>query len=241
MPKPTKSNRLKADATSLPFLGLEENLSIQSPLEFQYGTRGDVVFGFDEAGRGPLAGPVSVALVSFTKETLDQIYQKNLIPDLGDSKKISPKVREKLFDEIIGLAQYYQIQMVSAAFIDKYNINQAIFFGIKKSLNRLQLSKPFLILDGNYKLESNLFSWKHPDYISIPKADSKVASVAAASILAKVYRDRYMKKLGTKYSGYGLENHMGYGTAVHREAIEKLGLTKIHRKSFTKKYSSGNP
>ncbi|MCC5813330.1 MAG: ribonuclease HII [Leptospira sp.] len=239
MPKLTKSNRLKTDATPLLAFEPEENSATDIPLELRHWSRGDYVIGFDEAGRGPLAGPVCVALVCFTKEALHKIHQKTLLIGLGDSKKVNPKLREKLFDEIICLARYYQIQMVSSSYIDKFNINQAIFYGIKKSLEKLKLKKPFLILDGNYKLESNLLSWKHPEYISIPKADTKVASVAAASILAKVYRDRYMKKMGEKYPGYGLENHKGYGSKSHIEKIESSGLTKIHRKSFTKKFTSG--
>jgi ribonuclease HII len=194
-----------------------------------------MVFGFDEAGRGPLAGPVSIALVSFSPSTLHKIYSGDLLTGLDDSKKLKPKLREELFLEILSIAEKYRIEFVSPKFIDKFNINQAIFYGIQKALSRLQISHPFLILDGNYKLESNLLDWNHPSYKSIPKADESILSVSAASILAKVARDRYMVKASKVYPEYGFEKNMGYGTKFHRDAIQNQGISRLHRISYLHK------
>lgn len=211
----------------------EPRLLSVSPTELDYVSRGTVL-GFDEAGRGPLAGPVSIALVHFSPDKIPKIRMGNLLPGLTDSKKLSALQRERLFGEIQEVADHFQIQMVSSGFIDKKNINQAIFYAIFKALKKLPVKSPFLILDGNYRLETNLFHWQPPPYISIKKADEYIVSVSAASVLAKVYRDRYMKAMGVKYNDYGFEEHMGYGTKKHREAIETLGVCKIHRMSYLK-------
>lgn len=207
---------------------------IRSIPEEEFQDRG-VVLGFDEAGRGPLAGPVSVGLVSFSTSTLKRIYSGELLAGLTDSKKIKPKLREELFLEIVSIADWFRVELVSPKFIDKFNINQAIFYGIKKAISRLQIPKPFLILDGNYKLESNLLNWEHPPYTSIPKADESILSVSAASILAKVTRDRFMIKASQVYPGYGFEKNMGYGTKLHREAIHNQGISRLHRISYLRK------
>jgi ribonuclease HII len=181
------------------------------------------VFGFDEAGRGPLAGPVTIAIVSFSKETLFQIKEGKVLQGLGDSKKISHKKRLDLFPKIKELAQLWCIQSVSSKYIDCFNINQAIFYGFGKA-----------ILDGNYNLNQSLYWKKFPEYISIPKADSTIISVAAASILAKVARDAIMQAYSKKIKGYGFEKHMGYGTQMHTLSIREKGLSKIHRRSYCK-------
>lgn len=209
------------------------------PPDLAFRDRG-MLFGFDEAGRGPLAGPVAIAIVNFSPDKLLSIHKGELLVGLGDSKKISSARRNKLFDDILLHAHSYKIEFVSPRFIDNYNINQAIFRALSKAISKLPISvkqaKKFFILDGNYKLESNLYGWVFPDYVSIPKADQNFICVSAASILAKVARDRRMVLYSRKYPGYGLEKHMGYGTELHRTAISKLGLSPIHRKSFCKNW-----
>jgi len=192
------------------------------------------VFGFDEAGRGPLAGPVTIAIVSFSKETLFQIKEGKVLQGLGDSKKISQKKRLELFPKIKELAQIWYIQSVSPKYIDRFNINQAIFYGLGKAISKLRAQESFFILDGNYKLNQSLYWKKFPEYISIPKADSTIISVAAASILAKVARDAIMQAYSKKIKGYGFEKHMGYGTQMHTLSIREKGLSKIHRRSYCK-------
>lgn len=192
------------------------------------------VFGFDEAGRGPLAGPVTIAIVSFSKETLFQIKEGKVLQGLGDSKKISHKKRLDLFPKIKELAQLWCIQSVSSKYIDCFNINQAIFYGLGKAISKLSAQDSFFILDGNYNLNQSLYWKKFPEYISIPKADSMIISVAAASILAKVARDAIMQAYSKKIKGYGFEKHMGYGTQMHTLSIREKGLSKIHRRSYCK-------
>lgn len=192
------------------------------------------VFGFDEAGRGPLAGPVTIAIVSFSEKTLTQIHKGELLKGIADSKKISAKKRMELFPEIQKVSEKWIIQSVSPKFIEKWNINQAIFYALGKAISKLQAEDCFFILDGNYKLNQSLI-WKNiPNYISIPKADNSVISVAAASILAKVARDRIMEVYSKKISGYEFEKNMGYGTQKHCDVIRKKGLSKIHRISYCK-------
>jgi ribonuclease HII len=210
--------------------------SSSSILELDYANEETVVLGFDEAGRGPLAGPVTVSLVSFNTKKLQQIHNQEILIGLNDSKKLTSRKREQLYDEIIKHSNLNIVQSVSSKFVDRWNINQAIFYAIHKSLRKLKIPKPFLILDGNYKLESSLFLKEIPQYISIPKADTFVYSVSAASILAKVTRDRLMEKYSNKISEYGWEKNSGYGTAKHIQAIQKFGISYIHRKSYCKNF-----
>lgn len=207
-------------------------------MEWELRGRG-VVVGFDEAGRGPLAGPLAVALVHFAPEKLQSIYQGKILPGLTDSKKIKPKLREQLFAGIQKEALFYRIEFVSPRWIDTHNPNQATFFAIRKALNRLSIPNPYLVLDGSYRLETNLWKWIHPPYMSIPKADESILSVSAASVLAKVARDKLMVAYAKKYPHHHFERHMGYGTAIHRQAIQDHGLTPIHRRTFCKKWVGG--
>ena len=179
------------------------------------------ICGVDEAGRGPLAGPVCAAAV-----ILPANY---IIEGLNDSKKLSESKREKLFDEICTNAVSYSIAFASVDEIENYNILQATFIAMNRCINSLKISPDFALIDGN----------RMPADIKIPcetviKGDSKSASIAAASILAKVSRDRLMLEYAEKYPQYAFDKHKGYGTKVHYEAIEKYGICEIHRKSFLK-------
>jgi ribonuclease HII len=128
-------------------------------------------------------------------------------------------------------ASYWKVVFVSAKFIDKFNINQAIFYGINRGINSTQGDLPFLFIDGNYKIH---ISKSIAGYFSLTKGDDLAPSISAASVLAKTYRDAYMEKLDRKYPGYGFSQHKGYGTEFHRNQIERLGISPIHRLSFLK-------
>lgn len=175
------------------------------------------IVGIDEAGRGPLAGPVCVAGVVFNKNTI--------IPEgIDDSKKLSKAQREKLFDEIIEAAESYSIQFISAARIDKINILNATKEGMRKVAKAVEAD--FLLTDA-----VNI-NYPNIPQLALIKGDSRSVSIAAASILAKVSRDRKMEELAKKYPQYGFDQHSGYGTEKHRKAIEEFGLSPVHRKSF---------
>nr|WP_084764940.1 ribonuclease HII [Leptospira terpstrae] len=212
-------------------------------------------YSLDEAGRGTLAGPVSIGCVSFELKTLERIRNGEILKGLRDSKKIPERKRFELRKEIIKHVSYFRVTFVSAAFIDRFNINQAIFYGMNRSLpsqrsvlenkpnhpsdkNQKDLSeketpekKLFLLADGNYKLK---ISKPIEGYFSLPKGDDLIPSISAASILAKTYRDEYMERMDIKYPGYGFAKHKGYGTEEHRDALLKLGISPIHRLSFCK-------
>lgn len=180
-----------------------------------------LICGVDEAGRGPLAGPVCAAAV---------ILPKNCeIAGLNDSKKISEKNREILFDVIKEQAVFYSIATASESEIDEINILQATFLAMKRAVNALDKAPDFVLVDGN-----------RDPLLEIPtktviKGDSLSASIAAASILAKVTRDRYMLEMSKKYPEYEFQKHKGYGTKLHYEMLEKHGISQIHRKTFLKK------
>ncbi|MEM7179985.1 MAG: ribonuclease HII [Spirochaetota bacterium] len=196
-------------------------------------TSQNTVFGVDEAGRGPLAGPLSLAAVSFSPEIISKVLQQELLLGIDDSKKLSEKKRERLFDEIHQHAAQVQHRFVSNKFIDKFGISYAIYTGISSIHKKLMPLQPYLLVDGNYKFEK----W-HPGeqtkfaYTSIVRGDSHVVSIAAASIIAKVTRDRYMQRFAQKYPEYGFEKHKGYGTKLHREKIGKHGYCSLHRRTF---------
>ena len=175
------------------------------------------IVGIDEAGRGPLAGPVCVAGVIFKKG------QK--IPEgINDSKKLTKLQREKLFDEIIETAESYKVVFVTAKRIDEINILNAVKEGMRKVAKAL--NPDFVLTDA-----VNI-NWPNVPQIAIIKGDAQSASIAAASILAKVSRDREMEKLAKKYPEYGFDQHAGYGTKKHVEAIKAHGFTPVHRKTF---------
>jgi len=177
----------------------------------------------DEAGRGPLAGPVIAAALMITNSKLELVDFKRL----KDSKKLSQKQREKFY-KIITKNKYVEwgIGRVSERMIDKINILEASKLAMKKAIARLKKKPDFLILDGKMKLDLPV------PQKSIVKADEKVFSCAAASILAKVTRDRIMEKCHKKYPRYVLNKHKGYPTKLHLKILKRYGPSKIHRKSF---------
>lgn len=177
-----------------------------------------LIAGVDEAGRGPLAGPVVVASV-----ILDEFDR---IPGLFDSKQISEKKREELYKEIIKRCKAYKIIYVSVKDIDNLNIYQATKKGMFEAILGLKIQPEHVLIDAMPMDELKI------DHTSIIHGDALSASIAAASILAKVSRDHYMEKMDIKYPNYGFKKHKGYGTKNHLEAIEKYGPCKIHRKTF---------
>ncbi|MBP7190282.1 MAG: ribonuclease HII [Rickettsiaceae bacterium] len=185
-------------------------------LEDEY--NGLLVAGVDEAGRGPLMGPVFASAV---------IVDRSLeIPGINDSKKLSEKRREELFEQIINHYKY-GIGFASAEEIDKINILEATKLACKRAVGNLPLAPEVVLIDGNMK-----FSMQN--YISVIKGDLLSISIAAASILAKVSRDRLINELAKSFPEYGWEKNKGYGTKSHMEAIAKFGLTIHHRQSFCK-------
>ncbi len=177
------------------------------------------ICGIDEAGRGPLAGPVCAAAVILPKDIL--------IDGINDSKKLSPKKRELLYDEITEKASAWACEFVFQDVIDKINIRQATHLAMQKAVNALEIKPDVLIIDGNDGIEFADIKSKY-----IIKGDTKSQTIAAASIIAKVTRDRYMTELAKAYPQYGFEKHKGYGTKAHCEAIREYGVSEVHRKSF---------
>lgn len=174
--------------------------------------------GVDEAGRGPLAGPVVAGAVILDPE--------NPIDGLQDSKKLSPAIREVLFVEIQARALDWGLGMASVEEIDRVNILQATYLAMQRAVDGLRLQPDYVLVDGN----------RCPDFAypanAIIKGDTRVAAISAASILAKVSRDTEMVKLDAEYPGYGLARHKGYPSRQHVEALENLGVTPIHRVSY---------
>ncbi len=192
-----------------------------SLLEFEkeYYTQGyRKIAGVDEVGRGPLAGPVCAAAV-ILPEGLE-------IAGINDSKKLTEKKRELLYDEIAKVAIAWAVSFVEPQIIDEINIRQATHLAMENAVKELAEKADFLLVDGNDKIPFDVPS------AYIVKGDARSQSIAAASIMAKVTRDRYMVEMGTVYPGYGFEKHKGYGTKAHMEAIRRDGLTPIHRRSF---------
>lgn len=181
-----------------------------------------VVCGIDEAGRGPLAGDVFAAAVIFD----EGVY----IEGLNDSKKLTEKKREALFDEIISKARACCVASASVEEIERLNILQADFLAMERAYRGLASNAGIVLVDGN-QLPALDTQMRY-----VVKGDAKSASIAAASILAKVSRDRYMKRMAEKYPQYSFEKHKGYGTKAHYAAVDEFGLCEIHRKSFFKKY-----
>ncbi|MCF7794561.1 MAG: ribonuclease HII [Candidatus Cloacimonetes bacterium] len=177
------------------------------------------VAGIDEAGRGPLAGPVVVASV-----ILDW---KNGIKDLNDSKKLSAAKREVLYQEIFEKAVCWQIVSIPPKIIDEINILQASLLGMKIASELLSIKPDFCLIDGNKIPKKMKFESK-----AMIKGDGRFASIAAASILAKVTRDRIMDDLHEKYPQYGFISNKGYPTKKHLQALEKFGVLDCHRKSY---------
>lgn len=178
--------------------------------------------GVDEAGRGPLAGPVFAAAV---------ILNPDRVPEgLNDSKKLTERKREQLFDQICDSALAYAIASASVEEIEEYNILGATFLAMTRAVNGLALTPELVLVDGNHV----------PPRLSVParfliKGDALSASVGAASVLAKVSRDRYMLEMDAQYPQYAFAKHKGYGTALHYACLREYGLSPIHRPSFLKK------
>ena len=181
-----------------------------------------VLCGIDEAGRGPLAGPVCAAAC---------VLPDGLVLEgLNDSKKLSEKRREALYDRITAEALAWAVCLVDEKTIDEINILQATFHAMRGAVSKLGLSPDLCLVDGNRDPGLGLPTK------TVVKGDATCASVAAASILAKVTRDRLMVELDAQYPGYGFAIHKGYGTKAHYAAINALGLSPIHRRSFLKNH-----
>lgn len=176
------------------------------------------VAGVDEVGRGPLAGPVTAAAVWLDPDA---------IPDgLNDSKKLTAAVRERLFDQLMAVADVC-IAHASVSEIDEINILQASHLAMRRAIAGLRLPPDFLLIDGN-RAPAGLTT----PLLTIVKGDGKVLSIAAASIVAKVARDRIMCALACDFPGYGWDSNAGYPTPVHKKALLDLGVTPHHRRSF---------
>lgn len=179
------------------------------------------ICGVDEAGRGPLAGPVCAAAVILPEDVN--------IPGLNDSKKLSDKRRRELFPMIKEQAVAYSIAFASEQEIDDINILQATFLAMQRAIDGLQVKADFALIDGNRQKDFGL------PVCTVVGGDGLSASIAAASILAKVTRDDFMLELAKEYPQYGFEVHKGYGTKVHYEALARFGPSKVHRMTFLKK------
>lgn len=184
-----------------------------------------LVCGVDEAGRGPLAGPVFAAAVILPQELQ--------IDGLDDSKKLSEKKREALFDIICEKAIAFGIASSDEKEIDDINILNASLLAMKRAVSKLSVSPDVILVDGNKTFETDIH------IKSLVKGDSLSANIAAASILAKVSRDRFMLKLAECYPEYRFEKHKGYPTKLHYEMVEAYGISDVHRKTFFKKYKGG--
>lgn len=179
------------------------------------------VCGVDEAGRGPLAGPVFAAAVILPENCA--------IEGINDSKKLTPKKREKLFDEICSNAVSYGIGFATEGEIDSINILQATFLAMKRAVDAMTIKPDLALVDGNRMPDLGV------ETRTIIKGDALCASIAAASILAKVSRDRLLCQIDEIYPEYGFAQHKGYGTAYHLEMLKKCGPCPVHRKTFLKK------
>ena len=195
-----------------------ETINMLEIEESLYGKGYKFIAGVDEAGRGPLAGPVCAAAVILPEGVV--------IEGINDSKKLSEKKREKLFDIILETAVAYSVEFVEPNVIDDINIRQATSLAMHTAVEKLSMAADFVIIDGNDKISYDI------PYEYIVKGDARSQSIAAASILAKVSRDRLMLKLDKKYPEYGFAKHKGYGTKEHMESIRKYGVSEVHRKSF---------
>ena len=181
------------------------------------------ICGIDEAGRGPLAGPVVVASVIMKPDSF--------IEGVNDSKKVSEKKREKLYEQIIEEAVSYSVGIIDQNEIDEINILNATKKGLTESIKSLKLKPERIIVDALDKIDTCGIP-----YMPIVKGDAKCYSIAAASIIAKVTRDRIMRQWDEVYPMYGFARHKGYGTAAHIAAIKEYGLCPLHRRSFTKNF-----
>ena len=178
------------------------------------------IAGVDEAGRGPCAGPLIIAAV-ILKDSDSPVLAR-----VRDSKALTEKVREELYEVVIDQALSYSIIEIAPEEIDRFGLHKSNLEGMRRAINSLTTPPEYVLTDG-YAIEGlaipNLAVWK---------GDQVALSISAASILAKVYRDRIMREMDVKYPGYGFAKHKGYATAAHTAALQELGITEIHRKSF---------
>ena len=191
-------------------------------IENEYREKGfNIICGVDEAGRGPLAGPVYAAAVILPSDCV--------IEGLNDSKKLTEKKREALFDEIKEKALAYGIASANEKEIDEINILNATFLAMKRAIASLSVRPDLALIDGNQKPHTDI------EEVTVIKGDAKSMSIAAASVLAKVSRDRFMLEMAEKYPQYEFARHKGYGTKLHYEKIAQYGVCDIHRRTFLKK------
>ena len=202
-----------------------ERLTILKQIEEEIYNKEDVKYicGIDEAGRGPLAGPVVVASVIMPKDSM--------IEGVNDSKKVSEKKREKLYEEITNTAIAWGVGIIDQREIDEINILNATKKGLTNSLKELEIKPDLILVDAL----TNIDTLGIP-YRSIITGDAKSYSIAAASIIAKVTRDRIMRQWDELYPEYGFEKHKGYGTKMHIDAIKEYGPCPLHIKSFIKNF-----
>lgn len=182
----------------------------------------EYICGVDEVGRGPFAGPVMTGAVILPRDC-EILY-------LNDSKKLSPKRREALYEEITSRALAWSVARVEPERIDEINILQATFEAMREAVLKLEIRPDIILVDAVHIPDIDI------PQESIVKGDAKSLSIAAASVVAKVTRDRVMTEYAKDYPGYGFEKNMGYGTAEHREALRRLGATPIHRRTFIHSY-----
>ena len=180
-----------------------------------------VICGVDEAGRGPLCGPVAVAAVILDPQ--------KLIEGVNDSKKLSEKKRDALYDQIMEKAVSVSVVLVEPKIIDEMNILQATMYGMAKAIDGLEQTPALALIDGNRCPQTEICCQ------AVVKGDANSASIAAASIVAKVTRDRYMLELDKEYPQYQLAKHKGYPTKLHYELLDEYGVAPFYRKSFLKK------
>ena len=202
---------------------LERLTNLKSMEKELYNKGFEYLCGIDEAGRGPLAGPVVVAGVIMPKDSM--------IEGVNDSKKVSEKKREKLYDVILEEAISYSVAVIGQDVIDEINILNATKQGVTKVVEELDVKPNLILVDALTHINT-----KGIPYDSIIKGDAKCYNIAAASIIAKVTRDRIMREWDEIYPQYGFINHKGYGTAKHIEAIKEYGPCPIHRKTFIKHF-----
>ena len=198
----------------------EERLKELKKIELDYHKQGiKYIAGIDEAGRGPLAGPVVVGCVIMPEDSF--------IEGVNDSKKVSEKKREKLYDEIINNAISWSVAVIGWHEIDELNILNATKKGVTECINNLETKPELILVDALQGIDTcNI------PYVSMVKGDAKCYSISAASILAKVTRDRIMREWDEVYPQYGFAKHKGYGTKSHIEALKEYGPCPIHRKTF---------
>lgn len=198
-----------------------ERLFLMGEYERKYADK-KYICGVDEVGRGPFAGPVMAGAVILPADC-EILY-------LNDSKKLSPKRREALYDEIVSKALAWSVARVEPERIDEINILQATFEAMREAVSKLDIRPDIILVDAVHIPELDI------PQESIVKGDAKSLSIAAASIVAKVTRDRVMEEYAALYPGYGFERNMGYGTAEHRDVLRTRGATPIHRKTFIHDY-----